>query len=638
MNTKTLFGLIFTFLFTLNGCSSYRQRKIASISSSDQANEVRSIIDSLQNEILSKKNKLENGEEFFDMTAYLGTLYTSMYFLSLIWTNDFHQNKKYQQLANQHKDLLYKTQTKSGGWYRVLDLNLKEPTDITATVMNYWFLKAIGEDIHSKAMTKARTFIMNNGGLGKVDTLTKIFMSLFRNYDWGEIPKVPYLVFSKYSPFSDRQMGAWMSPHIIPIAILRRTEAKRDMGPAVSLAELRTNQKAITELKGKDLDKSDFNMIDKLISIQKPKGSYGSYVIASILGRMVVSYGNLYGKAESRFINSKKRAQDFLDRYLFDVGEANFLGATQDGHVWDTALLAGALLESGVSKNETELLLKRLVSMQNENGGFPFGFDFEETPDSDDTAAVVTTLSYVHQNDYRPIKKALNYLYSMQNKDGGYAAFSKDNNGNFILKFLTRDFNDTADIFDESSPDVTGHVLEALAKTGHTQDDPVVKKIFKYLRANQEKSGAFFGRWGINYIYGTSAVLAGVHAVGLKERDPLVQRSIHWLLSKQNEDGGFGEATLSYSSKLWEGRGVSTPSQTAWALIGLVSYLPAEHESIKKAVQFLITNFNQNNTFIDQSVTGTGHPNACYMVYPAYAKAFTLIALSRYLAKIEGRN
>ncbi len=593
------------------------------------------IIISLQESMIKEKKIKDSTHEYFDLTAYLGTHITSMYFLSLFWTNDMNE-EKYILYAKRHKEILLSSQNENGGWYRVLDLNLKDSSDLSATITNYWFLKAIGEDIDSPFMQKARDYILKNGSLKKADILTRIFLSLFNNYNWDLLPKIPYLLFSKHFPLNDKKLAAWMSPHILPIAILRSIKAERQLDQNLKLNELNL-EKYHNQDFSKELSENDGKMITKLISTQAPMGSWGGYVIASIFGRMVLDLSldsSLYEikKQNELITQSKIKSQNFLDQYLFHAGKASFLGATQDGHVWDSALFTFSLLESGYPKNNLIKVLDQLKKMQTENGGFPFGYDFEKTPDVDDTAIVLLAFKHDKERYSNEIKKALIYLEKMQNKDGGFAAFSKNNHSNFIMNIFTKPFQDSADIFDESSPDVTGHVLEALGTYGYTEKNSrVIKKIINYLRKSQEIDGSFYGRWGINYLYGTGAVLSGLKAISFSADDPMVKRAIYYLLKKQNKDGGFGESTLSYSKKEWSGKGISTPTQTAFALIGMIEFLPKESDSILKGIKYLESNFDQKSqTFNEKSVTGTGHPNVCYMVYPAYRYAFPILALAKY--------
>jgi squalene-hopene/tetraprenyl-beta-curcumene cyclase len=599
------------------GCSTSVSREIAQ-SSKEKSGiwQVEDVVSSLKKEILSQKKKDHQGLGYYNMSAYLGTLYTSTYFLSLMWTNDFWNNSKYVDLATEYKQILYQTQNQNGGWYRVLDANLTDSSDLSATIMNYWFLKAIGEDIESYPLEKAREYILSHGSIEKSDILTKIFCSLFENYAWKKIPEVS-------------------SPNVFPFAILRKTHPSKLLDEKLSLEEFMDGKKRSLN-RTEAISKSDIIMIAKLIDKQMPSGSWEGNLISSIFARLTIALTIETSTHIPKATLAKSKAEDLMDKYLFDSGSSYFLGVTQDSHIGDTILLTNALIEAGTDVANSHDSLKHILTFQSVNGGIPNGIDFEQTPDVDDTAIMLTTLARVRPANDPYILKGLSFLNSMQNKDGGFSAISKKKNGNFLLNHFIEPLKESSDLIDESSSDITGHVIEAYGSLGLTdKNSSQVKKALEYLRKTQNEEGAFYGRWGINYLYGTSIVLAGVSEVGLSAKDPLVKQALKWLLSKQNIDGGFGESTLSYSQKAWEGKGQSTPTQTAWALIGLLKYLPAEHPSIKKAVDFLILNFSENNyTFIDQSVTGTGQPMVYYKVYPAYAKAFPLMALSRYLKKL----
>jgi squalene-hopene/tetraprenyl-beta-curcumene cyclase len=624
------FLLVTTLLLT--GCTSPNtQRSVASGRVSPE--EVKFVVNNLKTKISAQKKYVAPGDAYYDMPAYLGTYITSMYFLSLIFTKEYQAKSKYPKLAATHKKLLYKTQNTNGGWHRMFDASIKDHSDLSVTIIHYWFLKATGEDIHSSKMRKARKFILDNGSLDKSDMFTKIFLSMFLNYDWNKIPKIPYLVFNPLMPINDRSMAQWLSPHLLPISILRKLRVAYDLGEKLSLKELTHDKSVLQDLK--PLTSSDVKMINKFISKQHAKGSWGGYITTAILGNMILYHASQMS-TELNTVAVQKKAKNFADQYIFNVGTSSFLGTTQDGHIWDSILLTGALVEAGDPKKKSMDVIAHLKANQMENGGIPFGYGFEEFPDVDDTAELILTLLHFTTKDDPAIKKAESFIDKMQNRDGGFAAFAKDNNGNFLINLMAKDFKDTADLFDESSSDVTAHVLEAYGKLGYDQKNSrQVRGMVKYLRKQQTDDGAFLGRWGVNYIYGTGAVLAALSEIDLPENDPMTQNAINWLISKQNEDGGFGESTLSYGDVKWRGVGVSTPSQTAWALIGLLPYLPVDHPTIQGMVSYLVKDYRKNkNDFVDQSTTGTGHPNVCYMVYPSYAKAFPLMALSRYLKKL----
>jgi squalene-hopene/tetraprenyl-beta-curcumene cyclase len=597
---------------------------------------VKNIITTLSEEILAQKKMINIkgiDTEYFDYAAILGTHYTSMYFLMLKWTGDFYNNPKYAELESDHLKLLKTQQMKNGSWFRLLDVNLNEKGDVTATVLNYFLLKSAGEDITSNVMRKARFFILSHGGKEKVDTITKIFLANFNNFSWSGTPRIPYLLFNRFLPFNEQSFASWIGPHIAPLSILRNLQITKDLGASFNLYELSLNPQLIDNYTLK-ISSKDRQMAEMLISNQLPRGSWGGYFISSLFARMVLSHFEKRDQNLSFTASiASKKALNFLDYVMFEMGDSKFFGPTQDGHIWDTVLLSQGLIEAGVDQEKLGPVTEHIMQYQQPNGGFPFGDDFEMTPDIDDTAEAILALIKNGKINDASVLKAKKFLLNMQNNDGGWGAFSKNNNGNFLLKFLASGITDSADLFDEATADVTGHALEALGSLGlNIKNSKEVRKAVEFLRTEQTYEGAWLGRWGINYIYGTSASVIGLLAVGVSVDSPMIVKAKNWLLVKQNQDGGWGEGSASYSNYALAGIGESTPSQTAWALLALEKIFNKSHSSIERGIDFLLENFKVNNTFVDQSVTATGHPNACYMQYPVYAKVFPLMALSRYLS------
>jgi squalene-hopene/tetraprenyl-beta-curcumene cyclase len=232
-------------------------------------------------------------------------------------------------------------------------------------------------------------------------------------------------------------------------------------------------------------------------------------------------------------------------------------------------------------------------------------------------------------------RKAVQWLKDMQNRDGGWAAFKKNNVPIPFVDALVRPIKDSASLYDESCPDITGHVLEAFAAVGENlSNSESVRRGVHYLEGSRDSAtGAWQGRWGINYFYGTGAAVVGLRRAGMSSEDPVLKRALDFLLSKQNGDGGFGESSRSYVDKSFAGRGISTPTQTAWVLLAMLETLDVKSSSIEKAVSFLLRSSAQGK-WTDPSAVGTGHPGIVYMEYPSYPLAFPLMALGRYARKL----
>jgi len=313
--------------------------------------------------------------------------------------------------------------------------------------------------------------------------------------------------------------------------------------------------------------------------------------------------------------------------------------------VWDTAIAMVALEEAGLSPNHpalvgaTEWLLKNQVlgsgdwqvkNRKGRPGGWVFEFRNDFYPDVDDTAFVLMALQRVDYPDRPRLKAAaqrgVEWLLSMQNRDGGWGAFDHNND----LQLLTQiPFADHNAMIDPSSADVTARVLECLGRNGWLANHAVVKRGVAYLMREQTSDGPWYGRWGVNYVYGTSGVLRALETLALSARE-YCQRAVSWLRAVQNEDGGFGESIASYGDSSLKGQGVSTPSQTAWGLIALLAASDQDDPAVGRAVKHLLEQQNADGSWDEEQFTGTGFPGVFYLKYHLYRNYFSLYALSRY--------
>lgn len=295
--------------------------------------------------------------------------------------------------------------------------------------------------------------------------------------------------------------------------------------------------------------------------------------------------------------------------------------------LWDTALVLLGLVDSSVSPNHPALqksakwLIQREVKVKGDwaikapnikPSGWPFEFDNNMYPDIDDSSLIVIGLHNTRFNNpeeesqrTEAIGNAVNWLLGMQSSNGGWASFDKDNTDRLMAKIP---FSDFGEMIDPPSVDVTAHVLEMLARLGYTKDHPAAKSALIYIKKEQESDGPWFGRWGVNYIYGTGAVLPALKAIGEDMSQPYVQQAIQWIINHQNNDGGWGETCASYANASLRGIGESTPSQTSWALISLLSALEISDETISKGISYLVTSQRKDGTWQEPHFTGCGFP------------------------------
>jgi len=332
--------------------------------------------------------------------------------------------------------------------------------------------------------------------------------------------------------------------------------------------------------------------------------------------------------------------------------------------VWDTAQAVYALGEAGLERNDPRLLkaadwmLSKEVrhkgdwAVKTHNaapGGWYFEFNNEFYPDVDDTAQVLLAMNKVdnprERYQYDVCQRAIEWMFSMQCRNGGWGSFDKDNT-KMIFQHIP--FADHNAMLDPPTVDITGRILEALATYGYTRKDRRVEKAIKFIYAEQEADGSWFGRWGVNYLYGTFLVLRGLEAIGVWNHEPQIQQAAEWIRSVQNADGGWGENCGSYDDPTTRGVGLSTPSQTAWAILGLLAAGDTRSDSVAKGVKWLLARQQVDTAgrgFWDESLgegktrqaiyTGTGFPRVFYLAYTLYRNYFPLLALTNYKRAME---
>ena len=577
--------------------------------------------------------------------AHLGSHYISLYALFLEWLRfrGFSSRLNLNRLAG----ILLETQLPDGSWRQARDPMLPSG-DINATVLNYAALKFFRTSISvanvQPAMEAARSFVLAAGGIASTNQFTKTFLALFGLRGWDGISEIPYLIFLEALPLNYRQFSQWVIPHLIPMAYLRHNRVSRKIrgtfGPEFDLNELYPGPGWQASEKNPEPSAwYDGFMVRKILRQQRQHGSWGGYTVSTLFSVAVLDH--FFRKHPGHFPSipdAIQRGLGFVDPLYFDHGQGNYLGCLMDGGVWDTILAAQALAQAGETSPPLVLAAETLYATQTAEGGFPYGRDFEEYPDVDDTSRALVFL-----NKMAPFtrsagaaqcrRQGLQWLLKRQNSDGGWGAFDQDNVGSRLMKPFTRHLSDSVELFDGSSADNTGHVLAGLGAYGYTAGrSRSVRRAVRFLRRTQDlATGLWEGRWGINTLYGTTQAGTGLLRAGESPQSPYLLKAARTLMGFQNSDGGFGESTLSYLDDGHRGRGTSTPTQTAWVLEFLCEMGLQPIETVSKAVHYLLEARSDSESWRDGSVVGTGHPGILYMEYPVYPKVFPVMALANYL-------
>ena len=621
-------------------------------------------IESLNQAQIVAKQAMVKGEHW-NFPLYMGANYVSQYYLMRFWLSAGPSTVARLPMGDfpttQLKQILTTSQLPDGSWQQTPDPNL-EHGNLDATIMNYWALKVMDSSQDSPTLKLARQFIQEHGGLAKSSAFTRIVLAMFSQMPWTEVPWAPLFFVNPNNPrfLNINEFPQWVRPHIVPISYLRSMHVSRNLGQRFSVREL----SALATTASAALEKENLAsvpaqpetnpttptvrqrwVINEMLRAQNTLGSWGGYTSATLFSMAAMNdYDARAGDPEEQpaILAASARGFHFVERLYLNPQNPNpLLGTVCDGRFWDTILVTQGMLSVGpINRGSVAPAIDFLIKAQRPNGGIPFGLEFETTPDIDDTSELVTTLrleggaSAVAAADH-----AVEWLQSMQNSNGGWGAFDRNNTGNILLRTFSSGLKDSATMFDPSTPDVTGHTLEALGASGESiANSLVVRRAVNYLRSQAETArGIWMGRWGVNYLYGTNAVVSGLIRAGVPQTDPAILRAVQWVKSVQNHDGGFGETTKSDLDSSLAGRGISTPSQTAWALMLLIRTGYADESGTLAAVDYLNREIKNSGSWRDKTVNGTGHSGIVYLMYPSYPLAFPMIALSEFL-KQTSRN
>ena len=535
------------------------------------------------------------------------------------------------------------------------------PPDLSTTLEAYVALRLAGDQPGAEHMQRAAAFVRDAGGLERARVFTKMWLALFGLWSWAEIPVLPpEIVFlPSWMPLNIYDFACWARQTIVALAVVsahRPTHAIE-----LTIDELRVGatprpRPPLTTWEGR------FALLDRLlhryehrpvrwlrraaldraerwiVARQEADGSWGG-----IQPPWVYSLIALHLRGHALDHPNVAAGLDGLDGFTIEDAEGRRIEACQSP-VWDTALAVTALRDAGTASDDEVLatavayLLDQEVTVRGDwsvrrpelaPSGWAFEFENDHYPDVDDTAEVLLAISATGSPDRGAVARGIAWLEGMQCSDGGWASFDVDNTRALCR---TLPFCDFGELIDPPSADVTAHVIEALALLGGSRT--AVERGITWLLNAQEPDGSWFGRWGANHVYGTGAVVPALVAAGVDPAHRSIRRAVAWLEAHQAADGGWGEDLRSYRDDAYRGRGHSTASQTAWALLALLA-AGERGEPTARGVGYLVATQGDDGSWDEPWFTGTGFPGDFYLNYHLYRLVFPVTALGRYLG--EGR-
>jgi len=570
-------------------------------------------------------------------------------------------------------DYILEKQLPDGSW----PLYEGGPGNISASVKSYFALKLNGRSADEEAMSRARAWILKHGGAENANVFTRITLATFGQLPWRTVPAMPAecIWLPKWWIFNLSKVSYWSRCVIVPLLVIFDQRPVHALPPEQSIAELFHENphelKHIDQYTSGNFVKNSFIFVDRCIKRLEPlipaplraasrrkcerwmrdhmRGEGGIGAIYPAMANAVMAL-KLLGN-DSSDPDMARGMQAIEDLIMEDSGKTYVQPCVSP--IWDTCLSVSALSEAGLHEDHEALLpaLEWLFDKQIftrgdwsdkapglDGGGWAFQFENDFYPDIDDTSMVVMALlragAHKHPGRRKRIAQAVNWVIGMQNSDGGWGAFDIDNYYEYLNNIP---FADHGALVDPSTPDLAGRCVEMLAMLGYDRDFPPVAHALEYLRNSQEECGAWYGRWGVNYIYGTWAVLVGLGALGEDPSQPWIRKAVAWLKSAQNADGGWGEGCDSYDDPSLKARGESTASQTAWALLGLMTIGELECESVERGIHYLIRQYEGRGGWKEPEFTGTGFPRVFYLRYHGYSHYFPLWALGVYHRMKQGK-
>ena len=573
---------------------------------------------------------------------------------------------EWQRKAVNH---IFSHQLPDGGW----NIYYGGPSEVNATIKAYLALKLAGVPVTDPRMLKAREVALHFGGVPRMNTFSKLYLALIGLFPWEYVPTIPceVLLIGKWFHVNFWDMSNWSRGMIVPLAIINHFKPTRPV--KVTLDELYPDGYHERDLAlPPDPDKISlrnfFLWLDRLHKLaewfaehsihpfrktalrkceqwmlERFEGSDGlAAIFPAMLNALIALKALGYPDDHPQVV----RAAHELKKLEHETADSVRIEPCFSP-VWDTAIVTMCLRESGIPENHpamkksAEWLMEKEIRFRGdwyhknpvdvEPSGWVFEYANKWNPDVDDTAMVLLALRKVPTDNPKRrdecLQRGLKWMMTFQCKDGGWAAFDKDCTKNILEKVPFADHNA---MLDPECADITARILELLGYEGWSDGHHQVRDALDYVKAQQEEDGSWYGRWGVNYIYGTWQVLRGMRALKLNMNEDWLVRGGAWLESVQHEDGGWGERCNTYDDPVFKGQGPSTASQTAWAVMGLCAFGNPDNPALKRGIEYLYRTQNLDGSWTEHETTGTGFPKVFYLKYDMYRNAWPLLALATY--------
>ncbi len=564
---------------------------------------------------------------------------------------------------------ILKRQLPEGGW----NIYHGGPSEINASVKAYFALKLAGCSVDAPFMQEARATIKRLGGIPQMNTFSKLYLALLGVFPWKYLPAIPVemVLLPGWAPFHVYKMSSWSRAMLLPLSIINHFKPTRVLPGEKQLHELYPLGTEQADLR---LPRSEtfwtwrnfFLRLDDTLKFLQPlrlgllrrraleaaerwmlerigEGSDGlAAVYPAMLNCLIALRALGYSKRNPVYAKAEK---DFAGLFVEDPKDFRIQPCLSP--VWDTAITIISLADSGVPPEHPALqkaadwLVNKEVRIRGDwavNNSYPeasgWAFEYNNVyyPDTDDTAMVLMALRLVQPKDRQSLnelfRRALGWQLSFQCYDGGWAAFDKNVTTPWLEDMPFADHNA---ILDPTCSDLTARTLELLGYIGFDRNTECVRDAIKYLIATQDDDGSWYGRWGVNYIYGTWQVLRGLSAIGEDMTQDWILRGRDWLESCQNSDGGWGETCGTYENPSTKGIGPSTASQTAWAIMGICACGDLDRPGVQRGLGYLLRSQKPDGSWDEEQITGTGFPRTFYLKYDMYRQNFPLLALATYV-------